>query len=53
MPTETAKQLLITFESENDAARVVKVNQSTVHRILTGKVKKIRRSTEQKILLAA
>lgn len=48
-----AKQLLLTFESSLDASRVTGVSQPTIHRILTGKVKQIRKSTEERILKAA
>lgn len=53
VPINRAKQLLLTFESAEDAARVIGINQSTAWRILNGAVKKIRRSTEQRIVARA
>lgn len=50
VPINRARQLLLTFESSYDAARMIGINQSTVSRIITRSVKKIRKSTEQKIL---
>lgn len=53
VPINRARQLLLQFESGCDAARVVRLNQATVHRILTRKVKKIRIATETQIILMA
>jgi hypothetical protein len=50
VPITRAKQLLLSFESNKDASRALGINRSTIVRIMHGKVKKIRRSTEQKIL---
>jgi DNA invertase Pin-like site-specific DNA recombinase len=53
VPINRARQLLLQFESSCDAARVVKINQSTVSRIINKKVKKIRIQTERKIVARA
>lgn len=53
VPLKRSRQLLLTFESSWDAARVIDLNQSTIWRIRAGLVKKIRRSTEIKILARA
>lgn len=50
---DRSRQLLLTFESSADASRVTKVSQATCYRIINKQVKKIRRETEAKILLAA
>jgi hypothetical protein len=48
-----ARQILLTFEDAKDAARALNMPMMTVWRIRKGEVKKIRKSTETKILLAA
>lgn len=53
IPAKRARQLLLKFENSLNASRVVDLNQSTIHRILSKKTKKIRRETERKILRAA
>ena len=52
MPADQARQLLLTFEDAKDAARALKMPVMTAWRIRKGKVKSIRKSTEQRILLA-
>ena len=52
MPADQARQLLLTFEDAKDAARALRMPVMTVWRIRKGKVKSIRRSTEERILLA-
>ena len=52
VPADQARQLLLTFEDAKDAARALRMPVMTVWRIRKGKVKSIRRSTEERILLA-
>ena len=53
VPVKRARQLLLTFENSYDAARMTQVGQATIYRILSGQTRKIRRSTEIKILARA
>lgn len=53
VPIRRAQQLLLQFEDAADAARVLKISRITAWSIRSGSVKKIRRSTEQKILKLA
>jgi hypothetical protein len=50
VPIRRARQLLLTFDSSEDAARVLKMSQPTIWRIINKKVKYIRRETEKRIL---
>lgn len=47
---DRARQMLLTFESTVYAAKITKVSQPTVSRILNRRVSKIRRTTERAIL---
>ena len=53
VPAARARQILLTFEDAKDAARALNMPTMTIWRIRKGEVKKIRKSTETKILLAA
>lgn len=50
VPVKRAQQLLLNFEDATDAARVLGISRSTAWTIRSGKVRKIRRSTEERIL---
>lgn len=50
VPADKAREVLNTFQDATDASRVLKVPQMTIWRIINKKVKKIRRSTEKRIL---
>ena len=52
VPAKRARQLLLNFEDAADAARVLKMSRNTTWKIRNGLVKKIRRSTERRILAA-
>lgn len=50
---EAAKQMLLTFEDCSDAAKTLNMPLMTIWTIRKGKVKRIKRSTEERILQAA
>jgi hypothetical protein len=52
VPITRARKLLLQFESSEDAARVVKLPQTTCWRIIHKRVRRIRVETEEKILRA-
>lgn len=53
VPAKRARQLLLTFEDAKDASRMLGIPHMTAWKIRTGTVKKIRQTTEDKILRAA
>ena len=50
---EKARQMLLTFDSSVDAVRMLKLPYTTINEIRTGRMKWIRKQTEQAILRAA
>lgn len=50
VPADEARKYLRTFTDSVDAARVLRVHQTTLCRIMKGRTKRIRKSTEQRIL---